>query len=271
MNDLLNIGIRKEDLLLINQVTTDLSINNLIIIRPIQYGCDTDLYHLFGLSQPTKMFLRVIVGLGRFKCIDYGHQKAIFYTFNMDTEKCNLDELDEFYSIMHKFWMHKMSNDLRQQIYKRISIEPTSQLIENVEEFGLKIHYTRSKRQCRELLDKIRFNFTTTKRLRKVLDNNRKERLNNRYIWESNKQYQYKEGFEDGINHSLDEAYAQAKEDRVNNVRRPYPLYNLIDDEQTNLYNSGYKSGYKEGWTFKYNEEMNKTSKFLIGRKLIFN
>ena len=94
-NDLYNIL----KLLIEKNITTLKQLTNLRIYYKSGYDdwATGPFYHLDGLSRPARMFLRVIHGVIKFKVLDAGHMKAIYYGINGWTEN-----REKFISILNK-------------------------------------------------------------------------------------------------------------------------------------------------------------------------
>ena len=109
-------------------------------------------YHHDKLSLPTKMWLRVVVGLIKFDHINPLHFQAIFFPFT-HSDALYLDQLsplEEFWSILNKFWANKT---LSKPIIKRVNSvlrQSTNQhlplLVSNLFELNFPLVVTRSLR-----------------------------------------------------------------------------------------------------------------------------
>lgn len=257
IDELVSLGLDSKDCELLSVYKLCLSLESLIEARVDVDGKEKDIYHLYSISDVTKMFLRVIVGIGRHSYLDESHIMAVFYAFEdyklMDA--C-VNDMDKFNAIMRKFWAHPMSKPMRNQLLEDIKSDPNSNLVKSIELFGFKFHYTRANKVAKELLDEAKIQYRSTAECKRTKERIRRmeARLRVQHTQQqlmegdvTNFKYGYGVGKDDGYVEGL-VSDSDAPPQTPPNTFGNFPTMPLYSDDVNVFYYSGYKSGWKEGW-----------------------
>lgn len=243
--DLKAIGLNAEDvdsIMLLGFTDLQAIINARVMVD----GREKDIYHIC-VRDATSMFLRVVVGIGRFRHLDNDHIKAVFYQFEeFNLRQACLENLDKFNEIMFKFWSHRMSKPLRVQILDDLKQKPDLKiLVKNIELFGFKFHYTRSNKPVKRIRDSIKIEYRTSAECRLLLEQlyeDDAQMVIEKDKWNYNRCY--KIGYYDGYDHGLV------------SVPTTTPIVDMmayiadIDSNDFDFDTDAYKSGWLEGWKF---------------------
>lgn len=267
MEALKKIGVCDADLLIFGKVLLSEnksdSFSNFLNIRI--HG--QNVYHMYELSLPFRMMLRVVYGLTNFPFIDENHQRAIFYPFeyiNFSDNKpyANLQTLEMFWQLMRNFWGNKeLSGALQCKLLNELKDKSVpGTLVENLEEFGFKIHMTRSKPHLLQHVCNLQHNkhdVSTYATELKKRDNERERstRLNNEdsalrgYNFGYNSEYVKDLALwyacDDGFQDARDKTYRW----NHNILAHELELENMT---LVDFFNEGAKAGYNSWYTFFY-------------------